>query len=99
MREGEREREAETRAEGEAGSMQEAQCLIPGLDPRTPGPSPGPKAGAKSPSQPLGKNSTHFFFLISGYVWLSLFLTFPVLLLPRLTIKVTITGTHVMRVP
>ena len=38
----EREREAETQAEGEAGSTPDV-----GLDPRTPGSSPGPKAGTK----------------------------------------------------
>ena len=36
-----REREAETQAEGEAGSMQGAQC---GTDPETPGSCPEPKA-------------------------------------------------------
>ena len=41
------EREAETQAEGEAGSMQGARC---GLDPRTPGPCPEAKAGAQLPS-------------------------------------------------
>ena len=38
------EREAETQAEGEAGSMQEPDV---GLDPGTPGSHPRPKAGAK----------------------------------------------------
>ena len=40
-----REREVETKAEGEAGSMQ-APCREPdvGLDPRSPGLRPGPKA-------------------------------------------------------
>ena len=41
MRNTEREREAETQAEGEAGSMQEPDM---GLDPGTPGSCPGPKA-------------------------------------------------------
>ena len=40
-------REAETQAEGEAGSMQGAR-----LDPGTPGSCPGPKAGAKPLSHP-----------------------------------------------
>ena len=41
----EREREAETQAEGEAGSMhQEADV---GFNPGSPGSCPGPKAGAK----------------------------------------------------
>ena len=39
-----REREAQTQAEGEAGSTQEPDV---GLDPRTPGSHPGPKGGAK----------------------------------------------------
>ena len=43
----EREREAETQAEGEAGSTPDV-----GLDPRTPGSRPGPKAGAKPLSHP-----------------------------------------------
>ena len=41
----EREREAETQAEGEAGSMHQEPDV--GLDPRSPGSCPGPKAGAK----------------------------------------------------
>ena len=41
----EREREAETQAEGEAGSMHREPDV--GLDPGTPGSRPGPKAGAK----------------------------------------------------
>ena len=40
----ETQREAETRAEGEAGSMQGARCV--GLDPGTPGSRPEPKADA-----------------------------------------------------
>ena len=41
----EREREAETQAEGEAGSMLREPDV--GFDPGYPGPRPGPKAGAK----------------------------------------------------
>ena len=41
----EREREAETQAEGEAGSMHREPDV--GFDPRSPGLHPGPKAGAK----------------------------------------------------
>ena len=41
----EREREAETQAEGEAGSMHREPDV--GLDPGSPGSCPGPKAGAK----------------------------------------------------
>ena len=40
-----REREAETQAEGEAGSMHREPDV--GFDPRSPGSRPGPKAGAK----------------------------------------------------
>ena len=42
------EREAETQAEGKAGSMQEPD----GLDPGTPGSHPGPKVGTKLLSHP-----------------------------------------------
>ena len=45
----EREREAETQAEGEAGSMLEPDA---GLNPGTPGSHPGPKAGKKPLSHP-----------------------------------------------
>ena len=45
----EKEREAETQAEGEAGSMPE---LDAGLHPGTPGLHPGPKAGTKPLSHP-----------------------------------------------
>ena len=41
----EREKEAETQAEGEAGSMQWEPDV--GFDPGSPGSRPGPKAGAK----------------------------------------------------
>ena len=41
----EREREAETQAEGEAGSMHREPDV--GFDPRSPGSRPGPKAGTK----------------------------------------------------
>ena len=40
------EREAETQAEGEAGSMHREPDV--GLDPRSPGSRRGPKAGAKA---------------------------------------------------
>ena len=40
-----REREAETQAEGEAGSMHRETDV--GFDPGSPGSRPGPKAGAK----------------------------------------------------
>ena len=45
-----REREADTQAEGEAGSVREPDA---GLDPGTPGSRPGPKAGAP-PLSPTG---------------------------------------------
>ena len=41
----EREREAETQAEGEAGSMHREPDV--GFDPGSPGSRPGPKAGVK----------------------------------------------------
>ena len=41
----EREREAETQAEGEAGSMHREPDV--GFDPGSPGSRPGPKTGAK----------------------------------------------------
>ena len=41
----EREREAETQAEGEAGSMHQEPDVR--FDPGSPGSRPGPKAGAK----------------------------------------------------
>ena len=43
-------REAETQAEGEAGSMHREPDV--GFDPGSPGSCPGPKAGAKPLSQP-----------------------------------------------
>ena len=45
-----REREAETQAEGEAGSMHWEPDV--GFDPGSPGSRPGPKAGAKPLCQP-----------------------------------------------
>ena len=44
------EREAETQAEGEAGSMYREPDV--GFDPGSPGSCPGPKAGAKPLSHP-----------------------------------------------
>ena len=49
MRDTERESEAETQAEGKAGSMQKPDV---GLDSGTPGSCLGPKAGAKPLSHP-----------------------------------------------
>ena len=43
------EREAETKAEGEAGSLQGTRC---GTHPRTPGSQPEPKADAQPLSHP-----------------------------------------------
>ena len=57
-----REREAETQAEGEAGSMHREPDM--GLDPGSPGSRPGPKAGAKPlrhPGIPKKEN-----FLMNG---------------------------------
>ena len=49
IHEKQREIEAETQTEGEAGSPQEAEC---GLDPSTPGSWPEPKADAQPLSHP-----------------------------------------------
>ena len=46
------EREAETQAEGEAGSIQGAQCGTRSQDLRIMGSQPEPKADAQSPSHP-----------------------------------------------
>ena len=53
----EREREAETQAEGEEGSMPREPDV--GFDPGSPGPRPGPKAGAKPLRHP---GIPRFFF-------------------------------------
>ena len=50
-----REREAETQAEGEAGSLHQAPDV--GVDPGSPGSRPGPKAGAKPLRHPGSPNS------------------------------------------
>ena len=55
----EREREAETQAEGEAGSMHREPDV--GFDPGSSGSHPGPKAGAKPLHHP-GIPFYHFFF-------------------------------------
>ena len=60
MRDTEREREAETQAEGDAGSMQEADV---GLNPGTPGSHPGPKASAKPLSHPGIPHHWRFFII------------------------------------
>ena len=52
-----REREAETQAEGEVGSMHWEPDV--GFDPRSPGSHPGPKAGAKPLRHP---GIPRFFF-------------------------------------
>ena len=52
-----REREAETQADGEAGSMHQEPNV--GFDPGSPGPRPGPKAGAKPLRHP-GIPDVHF---------------------------------------
>ena len=62
------EREAETQAEGEAGSMHQEPDV--GFDPGSPGSHPGPKAGAK----PLHHPGIPFFlFLFSISFFLPLF--------------------------
>ena len=62
----EREREAETQAEGEAGSMHREPDV--GFDPGSPGSRPGPKAGAKPlrhPGIPNCRLFLIFTFLLS----------------------------------
>ena len=51
----ERDREAETQEEGEAGSMHWEPDV--GFDPGSPGSRPGPKAGAKPTAPPRDPNS------------------------------------------
>ena len=68
----EREREAETQAEGEAGSMHREPDV--GFDPGSPGSRPGPKAGAKPLCHPgipsysifnVGLTRFQFFYFYS----------------------------------
>ena len=54
-----REREAETQAEGEAGSIHREPDV--GFDPGSPGSRPGPKAGAKPLRHPGIPNSFIFY--------------------------------------
>ena len=64
-----REREAETQAEGEAGSMHREPDV--GFDPGSPGSRPGPKAGAKPLRHPGIPRIFHFldlFLLLSPLV-------------------------------
>ena len=53
-----REREAETQAEGEAGSMHREPDV--GFDPGSPGSHPGPEAGAKLLRHPGIPQNNHF---------------------------------------
>ena len=62
------EREAETQAEGEAGSMHREPDV--GFDPGSPGSRPGPKAGAKLLRHP---GIPFFLFLFSISFFLPLF--------------------------
>ena len=55
-----REREAETQAEGEAGSMHREPDV--GFDPGSPGSRPGPKAGAK----PLRHTGIPMVWILEG---------------------------------
>ena len=61
----EREREAETQAEGEAGSMHREPDV--GFDPGSPGSRPGPKAGAK----PLRHPGIPVYFFIKDFIYSS----------------------------
>ena len=63
----EREREAETQAEGEAGSTHREPDM--GFDPGSPGSRPGPKTGAKPlrhPGIPRAQFSTQ---IVRGVLW------------------------------
>ena len=64
----ERERMAETQAEGEAGSMHREPDV--GFDPGSPGSRPGPKAHAEPLRHPgipdqLGLNPSHFTYNVT----------------------------------
>ena len=59
----EREREAETQAEGEAGSMRWEPDV--GLNPGSPGLRPGPKAGAKPLRHPGIPTFCHLNYYVS----------------------------------
>ena len=61
-----REREAETQAEGEAGSMHREPNM--GFDPGSPGSRPGPKAGVKPLRHPGIPGMT--FFLKGLYLFM-----------------------------
>ena len=69
-----REREAETQAEGEAGSMHREPDV--GFEPGSPGSRPGPKAGAKPLCHP-GIPTQKLFILSPNNSFL---LLFPLLL-------------------
>ena len=60
-----REREAETQAEGEAGSMHREPDV--GFDPGSPGSHPGPKAGAKPLRHP-GIPSLFLWYSMGGEI-------------------------------
>ena len=69
-----REREAETQAEGEAGSMHREPDV--GFDPESPGSRPGPKAGAKPlrhPGIPGSVFCENFYVYIHEILVYSLF--------------------------
>ena len=69
-----REREAETQAEGEVGSMQGAQC---GIQSQTLGSRPGPKAEAQPLSHPgilIGMLNSRFYSYFTGIITNVLFI-------------------------
>ena len=59
----ETERETETQAKGEAGSLQEPDA---GLDPRSPGSHPGPKADAPPGEPPRCPLTGHLNLLVKN---------------------------------
>ena len=71
----EREREAETQAEGEAGSMHREPDV--GFDPGSPGSRPGPKAGAKPLRHP-GIPPIYFYFYLYFFFFLRSSIFMPI---------------------
>ena len=83
-----REREAETQAEGEAGSMHQEPDA--GFDPGSPGSRPGPKAGVKPlrhPGIPMSLSSlVRFLFMSFAHFMIGLFVVLLLRLISSLYI-------------
>ena len=67
MRDTQRERGAETQAEGEAGSMHREPYM--GFNPGSPGSRPGPKAGAKPLCHPGIPSFSFFIYLLYLFIF------------------------------